>query len=73
MLYQNECSAFDVEMIFHSQANKTRFDKKGCVLGLILKVRVYWSVGKAFLSDVCPPEVRPLPLSFDLTLPNLYC
>ena len=39
MLYQNECSAFDVEMIFHSQANKTRFDKKGCVLGLILKVR----------------------------------
>ena len=41
-LYQNEvkCSAFDMEMIFHSQANKTYFHKKGCALGLILKVRV---------------------------------
>ena len=39
-LYQNECSAFDIEMIFHSQANKTHFDKKGFALGLILKVRV---------------------------------
>ena len=42
-LYQNEvkCSAFDMEMIFHSHANKTHFHKKGCVLGLILKVRVF--------------------------------
>ena len=42
-LYQNEvkCSAFDVEMIFHSHANKTQFHKKGCALGLILKVRVF--------------------------------
>ena len=40
-LYQNEvkCSAFDMEMIFHSLANKTHFQKKGCALGLILKVR----------------------------------
>ena len=40
-LYQNEvrCSSFDVEMIFHSHANKTHFHKKGCTLGLILKVR----------------------------------
>ena len=48
--YQNEvrCSAFDVEMIFHSHANKTHFHRKGCVLNLILKVRVFgirkWSI-----------------------------
>ena len=29
-----------MEMIFHSHANKTHFHKKGCALGLILKVRV---------------------------------
>ena len=29
-----------MEMIFHSQANKTHFHKKSCALGLILKVRV---------------------------------
>ena len=42
-LHQNEvkCSAFDMEMIFHSRANKTHFHKKGCALGLILKVRVF--------------------------------
>ena len=42
-LYQNEvkCSAFDMEMIFHSLTNKTQFHKKGCALGLILKVRVF--------------------------------
>ena len=41
-LYQNEvnCSAFDMEMIFQSLANKTHFHKKGCALSLILKVRV---------------------------------
>ena len=41
-MYQNEvkCSIFDTEMIFHSHANKTHFHKKGCELGLILKVRV---------------------------------
>ena len=41
-LYQNEvkCSAFDMGMIFYSHANKTHFHKKGCALGLILKVRV---------------------------------
>ena len=42
-LDQNEVkrSAFDMEMIFHSHANKTHFHKKGCALGLILKVRVF--------------------------------
>ena len=41
-LYQNEvkCSAFEMEIIFHSHANKTYFHKKGCPLGLILKVGV---------------------------------
>ena len=40
-LYQNEvkCSAFDRERIFHSHANKTHFYRKGCALGLFLKVR----------------------------------
>ena len=36
-------------MIFHSHANKTHFHKKGCALGLILKVRVFgprkWPIG----------------------------
>ena len=42
-LYQNEvkCSAFDMEMIFHSHANKTQFHKKGWAPGLILKLRVF--------------------------------
>ena len=42
-LYQNEfkCSTFDMEMIFHSQANESHFYKKGCALGLILIVRVF--------------------------------
>ena len=42
-LYQNEvkCSVVDMEMIFHSHLNKPHFYKKGCVHGLILKVRVF--------------------------------
>ena len=42
-LYQNEvkCPAFDMEMIFHSHANKSHFHKKSCALGLILRVRVF--------------------------------
>ena len=42
-LFQNEVkwSAFDMEQIFHSHANKTHFHKKGCALGLILKVRLF--------------------------------
>ena len=48
-LYQNEvkCSAFDMK----SHANKTHFHKKGCALGLILKVRVFrtrkWPIRKS--------------------------
>ena len=39
-LFQNEVkySAFDMEIIFHSHANKTHFHKKGCAPSLILKV-----------------------------------
>ena len=42
-LFQNEggCSAFDMEIIFHSHANKTHFHKKGCAPSLTLKVRVF--------------------------------
>ena len=42
-LCKNEvkCSVFHMEMISHSRANKTHFYKKGCALGLILKVRVF--------------------------------
>ena len=31
-LFQNEgnCAAFDIDIIFHSQANRTHFHKKGC-------------------------------------------
>ena len=29
-----------METIFHSHANKIHFHKKGCILGLILKVKV---------------------------------
>ena len=41
--YQNEVkySAFDIEMIFHSHADKTNFHRKGYALGLILKVRIF--------------------------------
>ena len=62
-LYQNEVkrSAFDMEMIFHSHANKTNFHKKGCALGLILKVRVFgtlkWPVG---ISLKCSSAFLPL-------------
>ena len=34
-------SAFDMEMTFHSRANKTHFHEKGCAIGLILKVKVF--------------------------------
>ena len=42
-LFQNEgrSLAFDMELIFHSHANKTHFHKKCCVPSLILKVRVF--------------------------------
>ena len=42
-LFQNEvkCSAFDMEIIFQSNASKTHFHQKGCALGLILKVSVF--------------------------------
>ena len=41
-LFQNKgrCSALDMEIIFHSHANKSHFHKKGCAPSLILKVRV---------------------------------
>ena len=62
-LFQNEgrCSAFDMEIVFHSHANKTHFHKKGCAPGLILKVRVSrtrkWPIETFYLPGRCsaPP------------------
>ena len=56
-LFQNEgrSSAFDMEIIFHSHANKTHFRKKGCAPSLILKVRVFgtrlWPIENFFSSN----------------------
>ena len=56
-LFQNEfrCSAFDMEIVFHSHANKTHFHKKGRAPSLILKVRVFgtrkWPIGSLSNDD----------------------
>ena len=39
--FEGGCLVFDMEIIFHSHANKTHFHKKGCAPSLILKVRVF--------------------------------
>ena len=55
-LFQNEgrCSAFDMEIIFHSHANKTRFHKKGCAPGLVFKkVLVYTYRFHCFRLSTC--------------------
>ena len=55
-LFQNEgkCSAFDMEIIFHSLANETHFHKKDCARSLILKVRVFgtrkWPIDRRITS-----------------------
>ena len=53
-LFQNEgrCSAFDMEIIFHSHANKTHFHKKGCARSLVLKVRVFGTQSGLFYPDL---------------------
>ena len=40
-LFQNEvrCSACDMEIIFHSHANKTHFHEEGCAPNFVLKQR----------------------------------
>ena len=38
---RERCSAFDMEIIFHSRASETHFHKKGCAPSFILKVRVF--------------------------------
>ena len=42
-LHQNKvkCSAFDMELNFHSVGNKAHLHKKDCPRGLILKVRAF--------------------------------
>ena len=56
-LFQNEgrCSAFDMEILFHSHANKTHFHKKGCVPSFILNVRVL-ELGSGLFT--CAPHGR---------------
>ena len=51
-LFQNEGrgSAFDMEIIFHSHANKTHFHKKGCAPRLILKSEGFWNSEVAYWS-----------------------
>ena len=53
--YQNEvkCSAFDMEMFFHSHVSKTHFHKKGCALGLILKLAFLELGGGLFKWRLC--------------------
>ena len=63
-LYQNEvkCSAFDMEIIFNSQASKTHFHKKGYALGLILKVKEVAYSRKLFMSSsLFKPPLSPSP------------
>ena len=56
-LFQNKgrCSAFGMEIIFHSHANKTHFHKKGCAPSLILKVRVFGTQKWPIHTDPTPP------------------
>ena len=53
-LYRNEfkCSAFGMEIIFHSHGNKTYFQKKGCALGLVLKVRQFLELGTGLCNSL---------------------
>lgn len=48
LIVEVKCSAFEMEMILHSHANKTYFHEKGCALGLILKVGGVWNSEKAY-------------------------
>ena len=72
-LYQNEvkCSAFDMEKVFHSYANKTHSQKKGCALGLILKVRVL-ALGSGLLKTRVLKFVQTGALVFKRTRKDFY-
>jgi len=45
-----KCSAFDMEMIFHSYANKTHFHKKGCVPHF--ESEGFWNAEVAYLQNL---------------------
>ena len=55
-LFQNEsrCSAFDMEIIFHSRPDKTHFHKKDCACSIILKLRIFgtrkWPIDRRITS-----------------------
>ena len=76
LLYQNEikCSAFKVEKIFYSHANKTHFHKKGRALGLILKVRVFKNSEVAYsLISRLQDKTSTLPLLLGYLRPCILC
>ena len=41
LLSEATCEAIDMKLIFYSHANKTHFLKRGFLIGLVLKVRVF--------------------------------
>ena len=41
LLCEAKCEAIDMKLIFYSHANKTHFLKRGFLIGLVLKVRVF--------------------------------
>ena len=49
-LFQNEvkCSAFYMEMIFHSHKNKTHFHNKGCALEPYYESEGFWNPEVAY-------------------------
>ena len=60
-LYQNEvkCSGFDVEMIFHSRANKTHFHNKGCVLKPYFEREGFWNSEVVYFDNVLCSRLCP--------------
>ena len=65
-----------MEMIFHSRTNKSHFHKKGCALGLILKVRVFgtqkWPIttGSEYYMKLI---VRTLNMNYDRKEVKPFC
>ena len=80
-LFQNEgrYSAFDMEIVFYSHANKTHFHKKGCAASLILKVRVFgtreWPIHQFHIANNTPllPSKILQKYCFQFLLERLQC
>ena len=62
-LYQNEvkCSAFDMEMIFHSHVSKTHFHKKICAVSCLrFWFKSKWPGKYHYLLSACTYSYAPL-------------